>query len=216
MHESILYQAMNVCRCFDEEEIDVLAEVVRPDGSHLSFSHLVALTRIKDVKVRDETLEQAIAECWTVKEIEHKALDLEVLKFPGHVQRGKPTSLQAAIDYGKKSADQIEATLDRLAFDAAYSLAEQSKKVAADQITEEMVQALCDLANHRRRVAEQADRVATQTEKQYWAWKQLLSKRSAGLLTCDQASLDQVPVQGVDEAVSDSPQAESVLSEEEE
>jgi hypothetical protein len=187
--DGILSQAMNVFRCYAEDEIDVLAGLVRPDGSHLSYSHLAELTRLKEDDSRDQLLEQVIAECWTVQEVEDEVNDRRLVKFPGRQQRGKPRTLEAAIAYGKKSANELEKTLDRLSFDPGCSLSEHTKKVEEAEVTEEMVQSLYDLALHRRRIAEQADRVATQTEREYRSLKAALKQRAAATETSQEVSV---------------------------
>ncbi len=82
--DGLIYQAINVADAFTPEQIEEITGMRLPGGQPLSFSHVVALSRVEDEGRRQKLLKQTVKEGLTAKRLEIAA------KLPAAPEQGKP------------------------------------------------------------------------------------------------------------------------------
>jgi hypothetical protein len=165
IHQSILYDALNIARRFTEDEINAVIANVRPNGKCLTFSHLAALADLADDDLRLQGLEQAVAEGWTVCQTEaYVSKQLE-----GPISSGLPRpgqlNLKEAVELCQKQVDVFEKQMDRLA--EKDPLAGHTDDMRKGRVSQEVVDGLRRLAERQRDIALQAQQLALQAQQRY-------------------------------------------------
>jgi len=107
---TILYGAASVAENWSQSELRHLCAKTNYRGEPLSWSHFLALTRVRSAVKRRALAEQCLAEAWAVRELRQQVADLQ----PAGRERADGSSdesLRVAVDEGVRTARRAAADI---------------------------------------------------------------------------------------------------------
>jgi hypothetical protein len=182
--EGIIYQALHVADTFTLEKIQTIAQMRLPGGRPLSYSHVVALSRVEDERHREKLLKQVLREGWTARKLTN-SVDRAASPEPGKPpeRRGrplaKPRDFDAVIDQQASFAQDFLNRDDQVWSHPEHSLTARVNDLELADFTKERADRLKRHAEVMSLLAEKAKERADEVTRVHKVFGQVLKERAA-------------------------------------
>jgi hypothetical protein len=182
--DGIIYQALHVADTFTPEQIESIAQMRLPGGRPLSYSHVVALSRVEDERHREKLLKQTVREGWTAQKLTN-AVDRAASPEPGKPpeRRGrplaKPGDFDAVLDQQASFAQDFLNRNDQVWSHPEHSLTAKVEDLDTADFTTERAERLKRHAEVMSLLAEKAKERADEAIRVHTVFGQVLKEQAA-------------------------------------
>jgi hypothetical protein len=176
--DGLLYDCLNLVKCYSREEVEELATLQNEVGRPLTWTHVLTLIRVTDSTQRNELLQRTLNESLTVAELDQQYRTQ--VKDPAEPRGRKlavPKNLDGALLQQGMLADKFLARSESVWGVPEHSLQGLAKDLCSSEITEKRVQALKEHAEKLRRLAQLAVHHAEEAEVVYRKYSDILSRQ---------------------------------------
>jgi hypothetical protein len=181
--DGVIYQALHVAEAFTPEQIQEVAQMRSPEGKPVSFSHVVALSRVEDDGKRQKLLCQAVREAWTSKKLAN-AVEMSSVPPSGKQQdrRGRPfavpKSFDSLLDQQRDFARDFLERNSAVWTHAEHSLSTRAGEMLQEDMTEERLARLKQHAAQMSLLAKKAQERADEAMKVHKSFVRVLKERA--------------------------------------
>jgi hypothetical protein len=182
--DGIIYQALHVADTFTPEQIENIALMRLPGGRPLSYSHVVALSKVEDEHHREKLLKQTIRDGWTAQKLTNavdRAASPEPSKPPERRGRpvAKPRDFDAVLDQQGSFAQDFLSRNDKVWSHPEHSLRAKLNALEPADFTTERAGRLKRHAQVMSLLAEKAQERADEAVSVHKVFVRLLKEETA-------------------------------------